>query len=106
MKSFGQDVTPRFWEMHIFIETFVREELNHGFFFNVAGSLGLLRCQDWSLCLKEAFLAAQKELLDFAAREGGPDMRDDGMTMPAVIAKNEGGHIHIINISTYIKLCN
>ena len=26
--------------------------------------------QDWGLCLKEAFLAAQKELIEFAAREG------------------------------------
>eukprot|EP00913_Durusdinium_trenchii_P032514 g30440.t1 len=26
--------------------------------------------EDWGLCLKEAFLAAQKELIEFAAREG------------------------------------
>ena len=28
------------------------------------------RAEDWSLCLKEAFLAAQNELKDFAKREG------------------------------------
>lgn len=80
---FGQDVSPKFWEMQsgrcIFslkrlcarTESFWGEQC-----WGLQPRTPVPLCQDWSLCLKEAFLAAQKELLDFAAREGWI-LRDD-----------------------------
>ena len=51
--------------------------------------------KDWSLCLKEAFLAAQKELLDFAAREGF-NLEASGAAGSVLIF--EGPSIHIAHI--------
>lgn len=51
--------------------------------------------QDWSLCLKEAFLAAQQELLAFAAREGF-NLEASGAAGSVLIF--EGPSIHVAHI--------
>ncbi|CAK9023756.1 unnamed protein product [Durusdinium trenchii] len=51
--------------------------------------------EDWGLCLKEAFLAAQKELIEFAAREGF-NLEASGAAGSVLIF--EGPSIHVAHI--------
>ena len=103
-----------YWEMHIFIETFVRSNwIILGFpqcCWGLQPGTPVPRCQDWSLCLKEAFLAAQKELLDFAAREGASCQRDDmgwpWMTYASCAKKWRRTHPYYIILLKYINSCD